>query len=81
MKKYFSDDLKDLIVTLSKYIIKSPCGLEEVLSEVRDESIRQAMKECGGVKAKAARMLNMPRTTVLFYVQKDLKEKLEDQLG
>lgn len=77
MNKYFSDDLKDLVKALAKYITKSPHGLYEVLDAVRDESIAAALRETGNNKAAAAKMLHIPRTNLMYHVNKLPKERVD----
>jgi sigma-54 specific flagellar transcriptional regulator A len=44
--------------------------LKEYLTDLENELIRQALEECNGVVAHAAKLLNMRRTTLVEKLRK-----------
>lgn len=66
-----SENVVEDNVTLSDSLLpEQGMDLKEYLSELEVNLIQQALKECGGVVAHAAKLLNMRRTTLVEKLRK-----------
>lgn len=64
-------NMKDKSVNLSKvHLPEQGIDLKEYLTDLENELIRQALNECNGVVAHAAKLLNMRRTTLVEKLRK-----------
>jgi len=56
-------------VTLTKQLRGAGVNLDEVMGRVEKLLLQEALRKCAGNKAKAASMLGIPRTTLVYKVK------------
>ena len=64
------NDLSERVRTGRGVVASTASFAGKTLSEIEESLVRQAMERCGGVKARAARQLGVPRSTLYHLLER-----------